>query len=1242
LRNPSEKALRLDTESKENESEGKVMHAPISPPTPRAVALVTVALTIMLASLSVASARAAEPAAGWAIRSVARPTNFSSADGGVCSEGAEVGQCDSYALIVTDTGSRGTEGIVKITDTLPPGLQIAGEGHITGEQFSEMETTHEWSESEEGRSRVKCVEPTSSTVGCTYGEAGEKLPPGGVIVVVIPVEVTGLAFAGVTNRAIVEGGGAATELTSEPSTTPNTVNGKQSAFGIQDFSLAVDGVDGAPDLQAGDHPYAVTASFDLASIFNSRFERESGFNGAFPVRQAKDIIVDLPQGLVGDPQAAAQCPEKDLAHAEHEPFEISEHTFGRTTTPCPTASQVGSVMFIQSGEPSQEFTSTFRKFDATTPLYSLVPQAGYPAEFGFNFFSKVVTMFASVVPSPTGYHLRVAVPGIVRGLNVKGVSLTFFGDPNARSGGANAPSALFTNPALCNGGPLSVKIEADSWEEPGHWVSTREEPVVYPRVEGCNMLQFDPTLELKPETTQADKPSGYEVDLKVPQVPNVFPNVATPELKGATVTLPQGVSVSPGAADGLVGCQEVGPEGINITSNWTPTGAEALDAADPEAMEVGADGLSRIAPGHCPAKSQVGEVELTTPLLAHPLKGRIYLAQPTCGGAGQPACTEASATNGELYGLYLEVSGSGVIVKLKGTVEANPQTGRLTARFDENPQLPFEELRLMFTGGERAPLANPQTCGLATTTSVLEPWGGSIATPSSSPFDVTGCASPTPFAPGFTAGTVTSQAGAYSPFTLTFSRNDGEQDLAGVTVTTPPGVSGILSKLPLCGEPQAQAGTCPEASKIGRTNVAAGAGSAPLWLPGSVYLTGPYKGAPFGLSIVVPAKAGPFNLGNEVVRAAINVDPYTARITVTSDPLPQIKDGVPFRVKTVNVTIDRPEFIFNPTNCSQLNVTGTVSGEMPDGSAGSTVPVSSPFAVAGCKNMPFKPKLTVSTSGKTSRSNGASLTAKLTYPAGPLDANIAKIKVDLPEQLPSRLTTLQKACTAAVFQANPASCPTASIVGHAKAITPILPVPLEGPAYFVSHGGEAFPSLIVVLQGYGVTVDLVGTTFISKAGITSSTFKSVPDVPVGSFELTLPEGRYSALAANGNLCKSKLAMPTAFVGQSGAEIHESTPIAVTGCKPALGVVRHSVKGRTATIVVSVPSAGKLAATGAGLSPATGQSDKGGLVTVALTLSNKEQGLLGRHPGRRLKVAVKLLFIPKHGSRLSSHVTVLMG
>jgi len=405
------------------------------------------------------------------------------------------------------------------------------------------------------------------------------------------------------------------------------------------------------------------------------------------------------------------------------------------------------------------------------------------------------------------------------------------------------------------------------------------------------------------------------------------------------------------------------------------------------------------------------------------------------------------------------------------------------------------------------------------------------------------------------AGSTTDQAGGFTDFSLLLTRPDDQQRIQSLQFKTPEGLLGMISKVPLCPEAEANAGTCSSASQIGHTVVEAGPGPYPLVVPqpgqapAPIYLTEGYKGAPYGLSIVVPLHVGPFTLQTQIVRAKIEVDPLTAQLTVTTDPLPTVIDGIPADLRAINAVIDKPGFMFNPTGCEPGSFSGTAISEQ-----GARAPISSHFQMGSCRALTFKPNFKVSTSGKTSRKNGASLDAKILYPTGALgdnqassQSNVKMVKVDLPKQLPSRLTTLQKACPSATFEANPANCPADSKVGTATAITPVLPVQLTGPAYFVSYGGAKFPELVVVLQGYGVTVYLHGETFISKAGITSSTFRNVPDVPITSFELKLPEGPFSALAANGNLCASKLLMPTAFTGQNGAVLKQSTPISVTGC-----------------------------------------------------------------------------------------------
>lgn len=603
------------------------------------------------------------------------------------------------------------------------------------------------------------------------------------------------------------------------------------------------------------------------------------------------------------------------------------------------------------------------------------------------------------------------------------------------------------------------------------------------------------------------------------------------------------------------------------------------DAGKTLQCEVTATNAGGSAVGLSVAAGTVAPAPATTPpLIEPPLKGRVYVAQPKCS-----PCTAAQVAEGKLVGLYIEAEGKGVRVKLPGDVAVNPANGQLTAHFDANPQLPFEELQLDFKNGPRAPLANPQLCGAYTTTSELEPWSAPDpidATPSSSydvDFDGHGAACPSslPFRPTFSAGTTSAAAAGYSDFVAAFERPQraheseerSEQGFAGIQVHTPPGLLGRLTGVPLCEEPQASEGTCSSESQIGVTSVAAGPGSEPLHLKGKVYLTSGYKGAPFGLAIVVPAEAGPFRLagttglGTVVVRAAITIDPETAALTITADPLPQIIDGVILRLQQANVEITRPDFMVNATNCSQQAITATITGAQ-----GASEQFSEPYAASGCANLPFKPWFKASTSAKKSRADGASLSVHVGYPRGASEASIKYVKVELPKRLPSRLNTLQHACLAATFAANPAGCPAESVVGVVTAKTPVLPVPLSGPVYFVSHGGEAFPSLVVVMQGDGVRIDLTGSTFISKKGITSSTFKTVPDAPVESFQLTLPRGPNSALAAPTNLCRNRrqLVMPTTIEGQNGKVIRQKTRIKVSGCAKTAGKrtrkTRHTAAG----------------------------------------------------------------------------------
>jgi hypothetical protein len=1131
----------------------------------------------------------AAPAAGWTLSSLAQPTVFAHADNVGCESGKA---CDEYAVTATNVGGVASSGPLEIVAKLPAQLNAAA---IGGELNYMMRTFAARSiSSSEGECQLA---GGGREVRCSY--SGE-VPPSGGIRILLAVTVAGKEPGTASNRVeLLEG---ATLLASTEAS--NQVNAPAAPFAVQSFEMGAFGQDGLPDAQAGGRPGIVSSTFSLSSTLNAPGGDLE--EAVLPTREVKSVIVELPLGLVGDPAAAQQCPEVDLVKKE-----------GGT---CPPDSRVGAYEFDTDGElvTSQEEDPT--KFGY---IYNMEPVDGFPAVFGFKFITAGVLMFASVVHTPAGYRLRVSVPDLPRSqFPIVANTITFFGDPEALDGKEGVTAAFFRNPTSCGSDPFSARIEADSWAQPEDWQS--REAMVYPGgIEGCSLLKgesaFTPTLTVKPTTSAVDSPSGYDVQLHLDQAPDVMETPGSPDLKEAVVTLPTGVAISPSGANGLVACQAEGPRGINIGSDQI--GAAGQDLGDPEATELGAghpggdqspydDGIYHIAPGHCPdsptESSVIGSVTAKSPLLGEELAGNLYVAEPHCS-----PCSEAQVEEGDAFGLYMELSGKpvqeggeGVIVKLPGSVEVGgygPHStasdlapGQVRARFAESPQMPVEEVEVEMSGGATAALASPQTCGTFAATGQFTSWSQpeSPVDFAAQSFQVEGCpAAGAAFAPAFTAGGTSQSAGAYSGIVVNLSRGDGEQDLAGLSVTMPPGVAGLIADVPLCGEPQASAGSCPEASRIGTAHVAAGAGPEPLWLEGPVYLTGPYGGAPFGLSVVVPAVAGPYNLGEVVVRARISVDPHTAQVAVTSDPLPQSHDGVPIRLKRLHIEVDRPSFMFNPTSCAQMQITGSISGDLPDGSAGSSIPVSTPFAVSGCKNLPFEPTFKAETHAHHSRKGGAYLAVKVTSGQG--QANIAKVHVALPIALPSRLATLKQACTEQQFAADPGGCPEGAFVGTATAVTPVFSKALTGPAIFVSHGGRGFPDLDIVLQGEGVTIELTGNTFINK-GITTSTFNAVPDVPVSRFQLTLPEGPHSALSGTGNFCtktvtkqervklrrkgrlvhrkgtvlyetkkvkrkvRKTMLMPTMITGQNGAVVQQKTKIAVSGC----ATQKHGAKART--------------------------------------------------------------------------------
>ena len=906
------------------------------------------------------------------------------------------------------------------------------------------------------------------------------------------------------NKVSISGGGA---LIASQASNALTISPTPAKFGFSSTDAWFTNANGTVDQQAGSHPYEFTFNFTMNATLGANLTTAPSES------EARQIELNLPPGLIGNTKAVEHCTREQFDHEQ-----------------CPTGSQIGIAPSGLGGGP---LPYTF-KF----PIYNMVPPGGHPAEFAFQILNIDVFLDA-VVRSNGDYGITEHVNNIPQHIINTG-TVEIWGDPadpshdwqrtclveavtvheGCPSPAANVP--FLTLPTSCTG-PLEYSASINEWAN-GSVVDrasflSHDQNHVPQGLTGCGHLGFDPSITAAPDTSDADTPAGLTVELKTPQEALESVNgIVTSNIKDTTVTLPEGVVINPGQAAGLGACQ---------------TAESAVGTVE--------------APS-CPNDSKVGTDEIESPLLKNSLKGNVYILQ----------------SNPPNLKLLVAASGEGVNLKLVGDVHLDEATGRLTTTFKETPELPFTTFRLSFSGGAQAALATPLRCGSYTTTSDFTPWSApevpdvfpfSAFAISHGPGNAACPGGALPFSPVLTAGSTTDQAGGFTNFSLLLTREDDQQRVGTLQFKTPEGLLGMISKVPLCPEAQANAGTCSTASQIGHTVVEAGPGPYPLVVPqpgqppAPIYLTGGYKGAPYGLSIVVPLVVGPFTLQTQVVRAKIEVDPLTTQLTVTTDPLPTVIDGIPADLRAINAVIDRPGFMFNPTGCEPSSFSGTATSD-----EGASVPIGSHFQMGSCRALTFKPDFKVSTSGKTSRKDGASLDAKIQYPTGALgdnqassQSNVKMVKVDLPKQLPSRLTTLQKACPSATFEANPASCPEDSRVGSATAITPVLPVQLTGPAYFVSYGGAKFPELVVVLQGYGVTVYLHGETFISKAGITSSTFRNVPDVPITSFELKLPEGPFSALAANGNLCTTKLAMPTAFTGQNGAVLKQSTPISVIGC-----------------------------------------------------------------------------------------------
>jgi hypothetical protein len=927
---------------------------------------------------------------------------------------------------------------------------------------------------------------------------------------------------------------------------------------------------------AGHPPWGLTA-FELA---------HSGSGGGRVPEggQLKRIRVDIPPGLAADPQTLPACSRAEFKAHLCSPLTQAGFVELEAVAELPV---LGNTLLALKGK-----------------VFNLAQEPGLPLLFGIEVegvpplveatqlfleghvsYAHEDVLAARGIPSGD-FHEWFVIDNIPTEVPVKVLALPVTNAPlktltsklffNGHAGHGN----FLTMPSNC-AAPTTSYLEIESYSAEKSSAPTTP-PV---GVTGCDKVPFKPVASVTPVPSQYDTPDGAVTDLQVPQNENSN-EINTADINDAHVTLPEGLTLNPSAAHGLEACTQAQfAKGIAV-------------------------------PSSCPAGSKIGTVNIETDLPPKSLGGNVYLGKVTGSGA----------ITAPPYLIFIDAeSVYGVSVRLEGKAVPNPTTGRLEVSFLGNPQLPFSDLTLALNGGPRAPLANPLSCAKATTDSLFTPYTGEAAALPSTPFTTTGCPNPVPFAIAQTTPESTNKAGAFTSWNFNLHRSDGNQNLGRVQTTLPAGLVGLIPSVKLCNEPQAASGSCAATSQIGTATASAGVGSEPFTFSGPVYLTGPTEGQPYGLSIPIEAAAGPFDLGRVTTRVAIGVDPHTARVIATSN-LPRIVGGVPLHLQGLNVDVNKPSFLFNPTNCGPLS-TNSLLGAIQGATA---VPVT-PFAVTACTSLPFKPVFAASSPTVPSRANGASLTVSYTQPNH--QANIKSVVASLPKELPSRLTTLHQACPEGTFAngANYKACPAGSNVGTASVTTPVLPEKLTGPAYLVSHGGAAFPDLDLILEGdHGVKVILEGNTNI-KNGITTSTFAMVPDVPVSSFELKLPTGPHSALGSFGSLCAKPLFMPTTITAQSGTVSKQNLHLSVGSCK--IKILSHKVSKHKLVLRVKVFTAGRLSVKSPGLHTTFRKVGGPGVITIKVPISNK-----GRHTlasGRALKVKVRVGFNPKHKDEFHS-------
>ena len=902
-------------------------------------------------------------------------------------------------------------------------------------------------------------------------------------------------------------------------------------FGLNSLDATFTAEDGSPSMQAGSHPFAWTTTV------------KTNVEGILPSGgTAKDLTVDLPPGLIVNPTATPRCSAVDFSNVD---------AFGQSA--CPNATAIGTVGTFAEGQPQVHDSGA---------IYNLVPPPGVAAKFGFHVLGVGVVLEGGV--RPRGEHnLFSLTPTIPEAEPFSGAKVTLWGDPadpahdplrghclgSGDKSTGNCPvsiteNALLTLPTSCRG-PLRTLFRAQSWlgllAEGETETHDNSEPPSPLGTSGCAQLPFHPSITAQPTSKAAASPTGLDFSLDVKDEGLSSPTgFAASQIKKAEVTLPEGFSVNPSIAEGLSVCSE---EELEAETAFSAPGAG------------------------CPAASKIGSVEVETPLLEESVDGALYQATPY------------ENPFHSLVALYIVIKNAnrGILITQPAKVTPDPVTGQLVTTTENMPQLPFSHFRLHFREGARSPLATPPACGTYNAQAVLTPWSGGAPLTTTSAFEIISgpdnglCPSgglPL-FHPELTAGTLNNAAGRFSPFNVKITRTDSEQEITHFSIKLPPGIVGKLAGIPFCsdaaiaqatartgphgGQEELNSPSCPAASEVGHSLAGAGVGPSLAYAPGKLYLAGPYHGSQLSLVSITAAKVGPFDLGTVVVRFALKINPETAEVFVDatgSDPIPHIIKGIPVHLRDIRAYVDRPEFVLNPTSCARTSTASTVLGSGLDfASAADDQPitVTSPFQAADCASLGFAPKLALSLKGGTKRGATPAFKAILTYPKGSY-ANIAAAQVTLPHSEFLEQAHIKTICTRAQFAAgagNGAECPAASIYGKAKAVTPILSEPLEGPVYLRSSSHQ-LPDLVAALHNGEIDIALDGHIDSVKGGRIRNTFEAVPDAPVTSFTLEMQGGKKGLLVNSTNLCKSTNKAIAAFTGQNG-KVHDFEPVVKAQC-----------------------------------------------------------------------------------------------